>query len=297
MVASFMKTIRQTLIILTETFRQNQILLPDRQAEDLLGDLLNCSRQKLYLNGSRYLSESEWECCQDRLRKRLQGVPLQYLHGQVEFYDCLIKVNSHVLIPRPETEILVDKIVQTLKGKNLTDQVLCDLCCGSGCIGIALKKRFPNLKVVASDLSFEATEMTKVNAKENQVQITVDQGDLFESFKNQKMHYFVCNPPYISLKEYIALERDVLDYEPRQALLAGETGLEFYQRLAAQLPDYLFSFGRVWLEIGYDQGKAVKQLFQGSSWENQKVEKDWAGHDRFFSCQFRGSLKNPNASI
>jgi len=282
------KTVQQALVLLNQAFQAKQVEHSMRQSEDLLADLLNWTRAELYLNAERRLTAEQWGKCQFWLAKRLQGMPLQYLHGKVEFFDTLLHVNSHVLIPRQETEILVDKIAQFLKNEALENKVLWDLCCGSGCISIALKKKFPALQVLASDLSKEAVNVAKKNAQENQVEVFLKQGDLMQAFKNCKVNYFVCNPPYISLKEYEQLEKDVVDYEPRQALLAGETGLEFYVCLAEQLPDYLLPFAKIWLEIGYNQGQDVRQLFEGPYWENQKIEKDWAGHDRFFSCQLKG---------
>lgn len=280
-----MKTVQQALLLLSESLQANNIDYPDRQAEDLLCDLLSLSRAHLFCNKEKLLTEQEWQDCQVRLQKRLRGMPLQYIHGKVDFYGCTIKVNSNVLIPRQETEILVDEIARALKGKDLKGQSLWDVCCGSGCMGIALKKQFPDLQVCLSDLSAEVMEVAQENAKLNQVDIHFFQGDLLEPFKNQKTHYFVCNPPYISREEYEKLEKEVRDYEPSQALLGGETGLEFYKRLAKELPNYLFPEAYIWLEIGYNQGLAVCELFAGSSWREQQLKKDWSGHDRFFSCR------------
>lgn len=267
---------------ITKAFQEGGISDPKRQAEDLLCDLLNCSRVQLYSDQKCCLTDLEWEEAQLWVQRRLKGEPLAYLTGKVPFYDCLIEVNSSVLIPRPETEILVDKIVSSLKGKDLKGRVLWDLCCGSGCIGIALKKAFPELSVYLSDYSQGAIDLAKRNARVNEVDVICLRGDLFEPFKDKKTHYFVCNPPYISESEYLTLGIEVKEFEPRLALVAGPTGLEFYEKLARELPHHFYPSGQGWLEIGYQQGEAVESLFQAPFWKRRKVENDWAGHNRFF---------------
>jgi len=135
------------------------------------------------------------------------------------------------------------------------------LCCGSGCIAIALKKTFPDLTVYASDLSKEALTLAARNAAANGVQIQMLEGDLLAPFAGQKAHYVVSNPPYVSEEEYSQLDREVKDFEPKLALLAGTTGLEIYERLARELPAHLFPHAQVWFEIGYRQGEACRRSF------------------------------------
>jgi release factor glutamine methyltransferase len=203
----------------------------------------------------------------------------------VEFYGLKLKVTTDVLIPRPETEILVDKIAKSLtdvKGKRLLD-----LCTGSGCIGLALKKKFPSLQGSLSDLSSKALDVAKENSKINDVQVEFFQGDLFEPLALQKFDYIICNPPYISESEYADLSKEVRDFEPKEALLAGPSGLEFYQRLSRELPSHLNPGGKVWLEIGASQGASVSALFLDRIWKSCILEKDWSGHDRFISLELQ----------
>lgn len=280
-----MKSVGEALAFIKNALQFASIQEAPRQAEDLLCDLFNYTRADLFSNLPKQLSDSQWEECKSRLALRLKGVPLQYIHGQVEFYGCQVKVNSSVLIPRQETEVLVDRVVRGLNKRELHGQVLWDVCCGSGCIGIALKKQFPELQVYLSDQSKEALNVAKENALLNQVEVFLLEGDLFLPFQGARAHYFICNPPYISEKEYIVLDKEVQGYEPKQALLAGESGLEFYQRLVKELPKHLYPNAFVWLEIGFQQGEALLELFKGEPWIRANVEKDWAGHDRFFSCQ------------
>lgn len=279
------KKIKEALIFVQNAFLKAKIKDALRQAEDLLCDFLNLSRSELFLRHQN-LESIQWEELERRVARRLTGVPLQYIHGQVEFYDCLFKLNPSVLIPRQETEILVDKVVHELRHRNLQGQTLWDVCCGSGCIGISLKRKFPQLEVYLSDLSGEALKVAQENALINQTKIIFKQGDLLKPFDGCRTHFFVCNPPYISQNEYLALDDEVLKHEPQAALLSGESGLEFYERLAYELPNYLFPNARVWLEIGYRQGADLMKLFDRSLWKGLLVEKDWAGHDRFFSCTY-----------
>lgn len=276
-----MKLVTKVLSEIVKTFSSHHMLDSKRQAEDLLCDLLNCSRLDLY-NEKRFLNEKELLTSQLWVQRRLEGEPLAYLSGKVHFYGCSLEINPHVLIPRPETEILVDKIVQSLKKEDLQGKILWDICCGSGCIGIALKKTFPALSVFLSDYSLEAIDLAARNAVANEVDVICLQGDLLIPFRGHKVHYVVCNPPYISEDEYLLLDKEVKNYEPRMALVGGKTGLEIYERLARELPVYLHPHAKVWLEIGYQQGEAMQRIFQNSSWKKQQLENDWAGHHRFF---------------
>lgn len=277
-----MKSILEVLTLSAAYLKDKGIENPRRQSEDLITDALDIPRLNLYLNFDRPLTDAELTLCRARLARRAKGEPLAYIHGEVTFYECRLIVNKDVLIPRPETEILVDKIVQQLADKDLKNKVLWDLCCGSGCIGIALKKRFPELKVVLSDLSPAALDVARQNAKLNDVDVEIRQGDLLASFHGEHADFVVSNPPYIAENEFPALHQEVRLFEPKMALIAGPTGLEIYRRFVEALPRYLMPKALVWFEIGYRQGAAVMELFQGRPWQHARIEKDWAGHDRFF---------------
>lgn len=277
-----MKSILEVLKLSTAYLQDKGIDNARRQAEDLIADALGIQRLNLYLDFDRPLIDTELAICRERLARRGRGEPLAYIHGETTFSGCRLVINQDVLIPRQETEILVEKIADRLASMNLQGKVLWDLCCGSGCIGIALKKRFPELSVVLSDLSKAALDVAKQNADINDVQVKIRHGDLLEPFQGEKAHFVVSNPPYISEREFSTLDKEVKQYEPKMALLAGASGLEFYQRFAAALMKYLEPRAFVWFEIGYDQGKALTALFQEHFWKKMAVEKDWSGHDRFF---------------
>lgn len=274
-----MKSILQVLHLSADFLKKKGIANARRQAEELLSDALGLTRIDLYAQFERPLTDDELAICRERVMRRSEGEPCQYIHGSVEFFRCQIKVTPDVLIPRQETEILVEMIIKELEKQDLTDKVLWDLCCGSGAIGIALKKRFPQLRVIAADISKPALAVAKGNAQANNVEVEFREGDLFEPFQGEKTHFFVCNPPYISEEEYCQLDVEVRQYEPKIALVSGATGLEFYERVAKQLKDFLYPDGKIWFEIGYKQGEALKQCFAG--YGEVTVSKDYAGHDRF----------------
>lgn len=277
-----MKSILDVLTLSTAYLKDKGIEYPRRQAEDLIADALGLKRLNLYLDFERPLDDKELAVCRERLLRRGKGEPLAYIRGDTAFYGCDLILNSDVLIPRQETEILVDKIVKQLVELDLKNKVLWDVCCGSGCIGISLKKKFPELTVVLSDVSDKALQVAQQNAHRNNVDVELRRGHLLDPFKGEKAHFFVCNPPYISEIEYSTLDREVTQYEPKTALVSGETGLEIYQTLAKTLPSHLFPEAHLWFEIGYRQGEAIMSIFKDQFWKGQRVEKDWAGHDRFF---------------
>lgn len=280
-----MKTVVEILKLSTEYLEKQGLESPRRAAEDVIADALGFTRMRLYLEHDRPLNEEELELIRGRLKRRAQGEPAAYISGQVEFYGCVIQVNKAVLIPRQETEILADKIAQVLRFLPLKGKRFLDLCCGSGCLGIAMKKKFPDLEVILSDLSHEALEVAKANALKNDVHVEFLEGDLLEPIKNGKVDLIVCNPPYISEDEYAALSPEVRNFEPKSALVGGQDGLQFYRRLKEALPLHLYPSGKVWLEIGSGQGMDVLKLFSGPIWKSVRLEKDWAGHDRFISLE------------
>lgn len=277
-----MKTILEIIQLSRDYLEQRSIAHARREAEQLIADVLGLKRLDLYVHFERPLTEEELTQCRSALLRRGKGEPSQYIRGHVDFFDCTFRVNPAVLIPRQETEILVDKIAQTLEKNAFQGKTLWDMCCGSGCIGISLKKRFPALNVVLSDISPQAIEVARENARLNAVDVECLEGDLFAPFAGRQTDYFVCNPPYIGEKEYLTLDREVQGFEPRQALVAGERGDEMYSAIARHLPQFLLPGGKAWFEVGTGQGSQVKSYFGAPCYTRIAVENDWAGHERFF---------------
>lgn len=274
-----MKTIAEIITLSTEFLTQHHIEHARRFSEELLAFILKMKRLDLYLQYDRPLIDPEILAMREYLKRCAAGEPVPYILGKVDFYGCQIAVSPDVLIPRPETEILVDLVKKRI---GLDKKILWDLCTGSGCVGLGLKRSCPNLTVVLSDISEKALAMARRNKELNQLDVECRLGDLLIPFTNEKADIVICNPPYISNFDYQKLDRSVRDFEPSIALLAGEKGVDFYERLSRELPSHLNPKARVFLEIGYDQGPAVQEIFNRAPWGHFELLKDWSGHDRFF---------------
>ena len=281
-----MKTVSEVLQLSANYLQERQVARPRREAEDLLCFILKLSRLELYLQHERPMDESELSLYRDFLKRKVKGEPYEYIAGEIPFFHCRFRLSPDVLIPRPETEILLEKAVLEIQKKDYSDKVAWDLCCGSGCLGVSLKKALPALEVSLSDLSEKAIEIAKANASMNDATVCFYQGDLLSPFRQGKADFVLCNPPYISNQEFDSLDPSVRLYEPKIALVSGPSGLEFYTRLADELPVYLNRGAKVFLEIGAGQGAAVGAIFGAKCWKTKCLEKDWAGHDRFFFLEF-----------
>jgi release factor glutamine methyltransferase len=247
--------------------------------QELMCYCLGLDKLTLFMSFDKPLEERELQNIRAILSQVAKGKPIEQIVGVVDFYGCKIYLNEHVLIPRPETEILIDIVC-----KDVTRDCLqvWDVCTGSGCLGISLKKRLPSCCVTLSDISSESLKIASFNSLKNKVDVELLQGDLLQPFLGRRADLIICNPPYISDDEYKKLDRSVKDFEPKIALTSGPTGIEFYERLSKRLPDYLNPGARVYLEIGSGQGRSLLDLFSDSLWTQKKVINDWAGHNRFF---------------
>jgi release factor glutamine methyltransferase len=274
-----MKTLSEVLKLSTEFLQKKGIDRARRQVEELISYVLKLPRIELYMQFDRPMIENELTELREAIKRRAEGEPWQYIAGEVEFLGCRLKVNKNVLIPRQETEILVDRILQELPE---TPVEIWDVCTGSGCIGIALKKKRPDCKVVLSDISPQALIVAKENAEKNGVEVEFLQGDLLGPFQG-KADIIVCNPPYITEKDYASLDREVREWEPKTALVGGLSGFEIYQRLSTDLPRYLNPSGKVYFEIGTGMGEQIKNLFDPRTWKSVQIAQDWSSHDRFLT--------------
>ncbi len=269
--------------LLQEGYRllqEKKIIDAKRSCEEILAHFLKIRRLDLFLHLDEKIAEEKIHTITEAIKRRSLHEPLAYVLGEVSFYGCTIKVNPHVLIPRQETEILVDLIAEKIKGQK-KGKILWDICTGSGCIGIALKKKFPSLKVVIGDISKKALEVAKENANLNQAEVQVLQSDLFSSFENKKADVIVINPPYVSEDEYLHLEQEVKEHEPKIALTAKDNGLYFYKKIAQELFQYMDK-GLFFCEIGKDQGEEISNIFYNHLQIQGKIIQDYAGNDRFF---------------
>ena len=216
-----------------------------------------------------------------RIEKRKMHIPLQYIINKQNFYGLDFYVDESVLIPRYDTENIVDRIVKDCK-ENKCLSVL-DLCTGSGCIAVCLKKNGFE-KVYAADISDKALAVAKHNANLNNADIIFLQSDLYENFpKEIRFDVIVSNPPYISTDKIAELETQVKDFEPKLALDGGKDGLDFYKKILKLSKDFINKSGRLYLEIGYDQAKEVVDLAKKEGYYNIQIIKDLSGRDRVIS--------------
>jgi release factor glutamine methyltransferase len=281
-----MKSLGDILKLSTQYLKEKNDPRARAHAENLMSYVLKLPRLDLYLQFDRPLEEDELSIYRALLKRKAQGEPLEYIMGELAFYDCTLSVTPAVLIPRPETEILLDKVCERLRSKNVVGLQAWDLCCGSGCLGLGLKKAFPELSVTLSDLSTDALQVAQKNCMRNDLQVDFLHGDLLAPFQGRTADLVLCNPPYISQKDFNELDPSVRLFEPKMALVGGESGNLFYKRLAFELPPFLNPGALVCLEIGCSQGEVVSSLFSASHWKAKSLEKDWAGHDRFFFLEF-----------
>ena len=247
----------------------------------LLEEVLGCNYMYMLMNGSEEVSEEKEQCYKELIEKRCNHFPLQYILGCAHFMDYTFFVNEHVLIPRNDTEVLVEcanEILDQEEWSGKSPKVL-DLCCGSGCIGISLKLYHKEIDLSLSDLSADALEVTKKNLEGHDITAKVLCGDLFESFEEQA-DMIVCNPPYIERDVIPTLMPEVKEFEPMKALDGGADGLDFYRRIIEEASKYLTEKGWLVFEIGYNQGNAVKEQMQQAGFCDVVVKKDYAGLDR-----------------
>ncbi len=271
-----MHTIRSLIELCVPFLEKKGIQNARRCADELLASLMDLGRMELYFDFDRPVIEHEVNQYRELIKRKGEGEPLEYILGAVDFMGCNLKVTPDVLIPRPETEILVSNIIPSLQ----ENQVLFDLCTGSGCIGLALKQACPTLQVTLSDISPEALAIAAENAQRNELRVELLEGDLFAPFAGKKADIITCNPPYLAAHEERPAD------EPTLALVGGESGYEFFERIASEAPPYLNPGAKLFFEIGTNQGARIEEIFSESHWNQVNCEQDWAGHDRFFSLEF-----------
>lgn len=267
---------------ISDTFRSTTIDDPVREAEILIMEALNIDRSKLYTE-SIDLSDNISNKIDNMVKRRLKGEPIQYIIGYVNFYGLRIKVGRGVLIPRPETELLVEEAIKLLRNQKSEVRSILDLCTGSGCIAIALAKHFPKADIYGVDKSDAAIEYAISNAEGNNVKnIHFVKGDLFGPFKNKKFDCIISNPPYIKRSDIYTLQREIRDYEPIEALNGGENGLDFYRRILKEAREFLKEDGLIILEIGIDQDIPVMEIAIKNGFKNIRFIEDYSKINRIF---------------
>ncbi len=258
----------------TEMLRNAGILEHELDAWYLLEYIFKIDRSWYYLHYAEEMQEEKFQEYELLLKKRCERVPLQYITGSQEFMGLNFKVNSYVLIPRQDTETLVEEALKRLE----PDMEVLDLCTGSGCVMISIMKQ-KKVTGTASDISKQALLIAKENARKNQVEINLVRSDLFQNITGT-YDMIVANPPYIPTEAIGKLMPEVRNFEPVEALDGKEEGMYFYHKIIGDSRRYLKSNGYLCLEIGHDQGGRVAFLMEENGYRNVKVVKDLAGNNR-----------------
>ncbi len=253
----------------TNSLEDNQTENPRLNAELLLAHSLNIGREGLYVRLNSRIEEEEKETLEKLIKRRISGEPLQYILGHQEFWSIDFKVDSRVLIPRPETELLVEQSLSILSEPLLKKPAfVLEIGTGSGAVAISLAKEVRDIFFVATDISGDALMLAKENAKSSGLlhQIQFIKSDLFDPFRllreREPFDLILSNPPYVTCSEIRGLAREVRDYEPVIALNGGEDGLTFYRDIISQAPFYLKKGGWLLLEVGQAQGEKVSELIE-----------------------------------
>ncbi len=257
---------------------------PDLEALKILQYVTGKDNLTIFTNPEQNISKNEEISLKEIIFKRKQHKPLAYIIGEEEFLGIRFKVNHNTLIPRLDTEFIVNETEEIIKQYNHQNIKILDLCCGSGVIGLSLKKFYPETNLTLSDVSKEALEVTKANSFNLNLKSTVIHSNLFNKIKG-KFHIIVSNPPYIPLNEYKELAKEIVDYEPKSALVAGENGYCFHRQIIKQSKKYLKENGWLLLECGYNQGKNLREMFELEGFKNIEIINDFAGYNRVVKAQ------------
>jgi release factor glutamine methyltransferase len=264
---------------------------PRLQVELLLAHRLAIPRLNLYLQFDRVLTDPELSDLRETVRRRSQREPLQHIIGSTGFFGLELKTDARALIPRPETERLVECALAYLAERDEDSALALDFGTGTGCIAIALATQRAGLMVHAVDCSAAALELARENALRHGVldRMELLLGDQLGAVPgDRRFHLIISNPPYIATAEIAQLTPEVKDHDPRIALDGGSDGLAVYRHLAAHGPAYLADSGRLFLELGDDQGRAVTELLTAHNWIVECIENDYSGRARVLRARWQG---------
>lgn len=271
-------TIKQAITKGMIMLKSNNVESPKLKARLLLQYVLDKPRQYIIVYDNKEIDkQQQWQYFVN-IEKLTKGIPLQHITHRQEFMKMDFFVDENVLIPRSDTEILVEEVIKIAQKYN-SPRIL-DLCTGSGAIAISLKKFVPNADITAVDISEKALEIAQKNAEKLEAKINFVKSDLFDKLDNKKFDIIVSNPPYIRKDEIKKLSEEV-QKEPKIALDGGEDGLDFYKKIINEASSYLESNGYLCFEIGYNQKNEVQNLLSNSGkYQNIYCKKDLCGNDR-----------------
>ncbi len=276
-------SIAQVIVEAAQVLRRAGVPEARREAGSLLAHAIGRDRTFLITHADEELGPTEINLYRGFIERRAAGEPLQYITGRQEFFGLDFEVTPDVLIPRPETELLVETALELLKETN-TAQLVCDIGTGSGCIAIALLHAQPALRALALDISPQALAVASRNAERHRVRdrLLLAASDCFDALDEASAQFsiIVSNPPYVAARALEGLQREVRDHEPRVALSPGADGLAIIRRITANASRFLKPGGHLLLEIGFDQHEAVTKLFDHKLWQLLDIHKDLQGIPR-----------------
>ena len=289
-------TIGKCLTWTTQYFAKNKLDSPRLEAEILMGKAIGQTRLQIYMNLEQPLQAVELARYRGMIKQRVEGIPAAYLIGEKEFMSLAFEVNRQVLIPRPDTEVLVETSLELLKERKQDPLLMLDVGTGSGNIAVVLARYLPKARVLGIDLSEQALEVARRNALRHGVEdrVTFYEGDLLTPLEEMNLKgqidLIAANLPYIPSNELPHLMREVLQ-EPISALDGGRDGLIYYRRLIPKALEYLKPGGYLIIEIGMGQGRAAQKLFN-EGWDNIQVKLDYGGRERvIYASSSRPQIK------
>jgi release factor glutamine methyltransferase len=260
---------------------------PRLDAELLLSEVLGFDRVKLFLEANRPLTAQELADYRAFIQRRRKGEPVAYILGVREFFGLPMRVDPRVLVPRPDTEILVETALARTESRDLHGVAL-DLCTGSGCVALAFASRRRTWQVYASDISVDALSVARENVQRlGFTNVACLQSDLFGAFtETHRFDLITGNPPYIPEGEIAELQVEIREFEPRLALIGGADGLDVVRRIVQEARNFLAPGASLALEIAYDQAPRVRDLFAAAGYQDIQSAQDYGGHQRVVSGVF-----------
>ena len=282
-----MPTISEHLQKATEILQQSGIAEPRREANSLLAFSLNKDKTFLIAHPEFELTEEDEFFFNQIIHRRANREPFQHITGKQEFYGLEFEVNSDVLIPRPETEMIVENAIEILS--KIENPRFCEVGTGSGCISVSILHNVPKAVAIGVDISASALEITLRNAEKYQVaaRLHLKNSDVFSAFYETKFDLIVSNPPYIPNEDIPNLQNEVRDFEPINALTDGKDGFSIIEHIVKDSPRFLSKKGCLLMEIGFGQAEKVKEMFLDEVWESVEVLPDLQGILRMVKAQIK----------
>ena len=275
--------IKEILNLTNEEFLDHGIENYFYEARELMAFVLGQTKEWVAANLENEVAEENYKKFVELKNERIQGTPLQYILGEQYFMGLKFLVNKDVLIPRPDTEVLVYEVLELVKKCPKKLKIL-DLCTGSGCIAISLAKNVKNAEIFASDISDKALAVAKKNSELNETGVKFLKSDMFQDIVEKDFDIIVSNPPYIASSDMASLSKEVLE-EPYGALDGGADGLDFYRKISENALNYLSKNGTLALEIGYNQAEVIFDILRKFKYNNIRLFKDYSGNDRVVIAQ------------